>query len=88
MTVQAMKAELSSFWRSQSMTDALLSAIRHAIELSRAALGDEGKMQELCDSYTWEQEGMKLIVTSMLNKQVGLKLGISKITLKTHRGKN
>jgi FixJ family two-component response regulator len=30
---------------------------------------------------------MKLIVTGMLNKQVGLQLGISEITVKAHRGK-
>ena len=30
---------------------------------------------------------MKLIVTGMLNKQVGLKLDISEITVKAHRGK-
>ena len=32
-------------------------------------------------------EVMKLIVTGMLNKQVGLKLDISEITVKAHRGK-
>jgi len=30
---------------------------------------------------------MKSIVTGMLNKQVGLKLNISEITVKAHRGK-
>ena len=30
---------------------------------------------------------MKLVVFGMLNKQVGLKLGISVITVKAHRGK-
>ncbi len=34
-----------------------------------------------------ESEVMKLIVTGMLNKQVGLQLGISEITVKAHRGK-
>ena len=34
-----------------------------------------------------EQEVMKLVVSAMLNKQVGLKLWISEITVKTHRGK-
>src|SRR5260370_11771468 len=91
MTVQAMKAGAVEFLTKPIDDDALLSAIRHAIERSRAALGDEGEMQELRDSYASltprEQEVMKLIVTGMLNKQVGLKLGISEITWKAHRRK-
>ena len=34
-----------------------------------------------------EQEVMELVVSGILNKQVGLKLGISEITVKAHRGK-
>jgi FixJ family two-component response regulator len=34
-----------------------------------------------------EQEVMKLVVSGMLNKQIALKLGISQITVKAHRGK-
>ena len=91
MTVQAMKAGAVEFLTKPIDDDALLSAIRHAIERSSAALGDEGEMQALRDRYTSltprEREVMKLIVTGMLNKQVGLKLDISEITVKAHRGK-
>ena len=90
MTVQAMKAGAVEFLTKPIDDDALLSAIRHAIERSSAALGDECEMQELRDVYASltprEREVMKLIVTGMLNKQVGLKLGISEITVKAHRG--
>ena len=34
-----------------------------------------------------EREVMGLIVTGLLNKQVGIQLGISEITVKAHRGK-
>ena len=91
MTVQAMKAGAVEFLTKPIDDDALLSAIRHAIERSSAALGDEGEMQALRERYTSltprEQEVMKLIVTGLLNKQVGLKLDISEITVKAHRGK-
>ena len=91
MTVQAMKAGAVEFLTKPIDDDALLSAIRHAIERSSAALDREAEVEELRTCYTSltprEREVMKLIVTGMLNKQVGLKLGISEITVKTHRGK-
>jgi FixJ family two-component response regulator len=34
-----------------------------------------------------EQNVMRLVVAGMLNKQIGLKLGISEVTVKAHRGK-
>jgi FixJ family two-component response regulator len=34
-----------------------------------------------------EHEVMALVVTGLLNKQVGFELGISEITVKAHRGK-
>ena len=91
MTVQAMKAGAVEFLTKPIDDDALLNAIRHAIERSSAALGDEGEMRALRERYTSltprERDVMKLIVTGMLNKQVGLKLDISEITVKAHRGK-
>jgi DNA-binding NarL/FixJ family response regulator len=56
-----------------------------------ASLDREADVEELRTSYTSltprEREVMKLIVSGMLNKQVGLHLGISEITVKAHRGK-
>ena len=91
MSVQAMKAGAVEFLTKPFDDDVLLTAIRHAIERSSAALGNEGEIKVLRDCYASltprEQEVMKLVVSGMLNKQVGLKLGISEITVKAHRGK-
>ena len=70
MTVQAMKAGAVEFLIKPIDDDALLSAIRHAIERSSAALGDQGEMQALRRRYAAltprERDVMKLIVTGML----------------------
>ena len=91
MTVQAMKAGAVEFLTKPIDDDALLTAIGHSIERSRAALGDAAEIQELRDRYASltprERDVMELVVSGLLNKQVGLKLGISEITVKAHRGK-
>jgi len=47
-------------------------------------------MRQLRDSYASltprEQQVMALVVSGLLNKQVGAELGISEITVKAHRG--
>jgi len=91
MTVQAMKAGAVEFLTKPFDDEVLLSAIRHAIKRSMAVLNDQVEITALRSGYESltprEQEVLRLVVAGMLNKQIGLKLGISEITVKAHRGK-
>jgi FixJ family two-component response regulator len=90
MTVRAMKAGAVEFLTKPFDDQVLLDAIRHAIERSRSALSVDAEMQSLRDRYASlskrELEVMALVVSGLLNKQVGAQLGISEITVKAHRG--
>ena len=91
MTVQAMKAGAVEFLTKPIDDDALLSAIKSAVKRSAAALDDQAELQALRQRHESltprEREVMRLVVAGMLNKQIGMKLGISEITVKAHRGK-
>ena len=90
MSVQAMKAGAVEFLTKPFKGDVLLDAIRGAIERSRAALRRASEMRVLRNCYASltprEREVMALVVSGLLNKQVGGELGISEITVKAHRG--
>jgi FixJ family two-component response regulator len=90
MSVQAMKAGAVEFLTKPFGDDVLLSSIRQAIERSRTALARDAEMRALKDCYASltprERQVMGLVVSGLLNKQVGGELDISEITVKAHRG--
>ena len=91
MTVRAMKAGAVEFLMKPFKDDVLLGAIRSAIERSVTALREESETQLLrsrrASLTPREREVMALVVSGLLNKQVGGELGISEITVKAHRGR-
>jgi FixJ family two-component response regulator len=90
MSVKAMKAGAVEFLTKPFKHDVLLDAIGNAIERSRAELRHESEVQLLRSRYASltprERDVMALVVSGLLNKQVGGELGISEITVKAHRG--
>jgi FixJ family two-component response regulator len=89
-TVQAMKRGAVEFLTKPFDDEVLLAAIKQALERSRLALAHETEMRELRDRHSSltprERQVMALVVSGLLNKQVGGELGISEITVKAHRG--
>jgi FixJ family two-component response regulator len=90
MTVTAMKAGAIEFLTKPFNDDVLLNAIGNAIDRSRDALRRDAELRELRTCYDSltprEREVLTLVVSGLLNKQVGGELGISEITVKAHRG--
>ena len=91
MAVRAMKAGAQEFLTKPFSDAALANAIRPALERSRVALARGLETEALRSCYASltgrERQVMSLVVSGLLNKQVGGELGISVITVKAHRGR-
>lgn len=91
MSVRAMRGGavdfLSKPFREQDMLDAVTRGIegdRKRREAERAVLASRSAYEGLTER---EQEILALVVTGLLNKEIGMKLGIAEITVKIHRGR-
>jgi FixJ family two-component response regulator len=90
MTVRAMKAGAVEFLTKPFRGQELLAAIQEAIAKDRVAWSERAQMKDLRASYdsltVREKEVLRLVVSGLLNKQIGAELGTSELTIKTHRG--
>lgn len=88
--VRAMKGGAVDFLMKPFDVQVMQREIGEALRRSESALRRENELSVLRADYGLlthrEREVMQLVVSGMLNKQVGGELGISEITVKAHRG--
>jgi FixJ family two-component response regulator len=90
LIVRSIKAGPIAFLTKPLADEEVLAAVERAMEGSRIAhakAAEERRLRALYDTLTpRERQVMGLVVSGLLNKQVGGELGTSEITVKAHRG--
>jgi FixJ family two-component response regulator len=90
MSVRAMKGGAVEFMTKPFRDQELLDAILAGLERDRTHRSEQKAVAQLRARYESlthrEREVMDLVVTGQLNKQIAATVGLSEITVKTHRG--
>ena len=90
MSVRAVKSGAVEFLTKPFRDQDLLDAIQQALNLDRAAQEERAEIRDLRQRYqaltAREREVFTGVVSGMLNKQIGYKIGASEATIKIHRG--
>jgi FixJ family two-component response regulator len=89
MSVQAMKEGAHEFLTKPVRGQDLLDAVQKAIASDRELRQERRQVSELRGRFESltprEKEVLELVVTGLLNKQIADQLGMSELTVKTHR---
>jgi FixJ family two-component response regulator len=89
MTVNAMKAGAVEFlvkpFRDQDLLDAIQKALEHDHKVRDQRAAQEALRSRFASLTPREREVMTRVVAGLLNKQVGVELGMSETTVKIHR---
>jgi FixJ family two-component response regulator len=91
MTSRAMKAGAIEFLMKPFQKEDLLAAIHQGLERDRLWREEHAQVSSLRERFQQltarEREVMDLVVTGLINKQIGAQLGLSEVTVKIHRGR-
>jgi FixJ family two-component response regulator len=91
MTSRAMKAGAVEFLMKPFQKEELLAAIHQGLERDRVWRQEHAEISSLRSRFqqltSREREVMDLVVTGLINKQIGAQLGLSEVTVKIHRGR-
>jgi FixJ family two-component response regulator len=91
MTSRAMKAGAIEFLMKPFQKEELLAAVHNGLDrdrIRRHRQAEVSVLQSRVEQLTArEQEVLNLVVTGLINKEIGAQLGLSEVTVKIHRSR-